>query len=86
MGKKGKDRAVIWSALGTRSSVMFDLDNDGDLDIVTNEFNSRIWQINVEKGNKIKIKHIIFHGNEVEKDPEKSAFENIKNDIFSKSC
>ena len=26
--------------LGSRSSVMFDLDNDGDLDIVTNEFNS----------------------------------------------
>jgi len=34
-------RSVIWSALGTRSSVMFDLDEDGDLDIVTNEYNSR---------------------------------------------
>jgi len=32
-------RAVVWSALGTRSSVIFDLDNDGDLDIVTNEMN-----------------------------------------------
>ncbi|HEY4592333.1 MAG TPA: ASPIC/UnbV domain-containing protein, partial [Thermoanaerobaculia bacterium] len=28
------------SALGSRSSVIFDLDNDGDLDIVTNDFNS----------------------------------------------
>lgn len=28
-----------WGAVGSRSSVMFDLDNDGDLDIVTNEFN-----------------------------------------------
>jgi hypothetical protein len=28
----------VWSALGTRSSVIFDLDDDGDLDIVTNEF------------------------------------------------
>ncbi len=31
---------VIWGALGSRSSVIFDLDNDGDLDIVTNDFNS----------------------------------------------
>ncbi len=28
----------IWSAIGTRSSAIFDLDNDGDLDIVTNDF------------------------------------------------
>jgi cytochrome oxidase Cu insertion factor (SCO1/SenC/PrrC family) len=28
----------IWGSLGTRASVIFDLDNDGDLDIVTNEF------------------------------------------------
>ena len=28
------------ATLGTRSSVMLDLDGDGDLDIVTNEFNS----------------------------------------------
>jgi hypothetical protein len=30
----------VWSAVGSRSSVIFDLDNDGDLDIVTNEFNA----------------------------------------------
>lgn len=30
----------IWGARGTRASVIFDLDNDGDLDIVTNEFNT----------------------------------------------
>ena len=30
----------VWGALGSRSSVIFDLDEDGDLDIVTNEFNS----------------------------------------------
>lgn len=34
-------RVTVWSALGSRSSVLFDLDNDGDLDIVTNDFNSR---------------------------------------------
>ncbi len=29
----------VWAALGSRSSAIFDLDNDGDLDILTNEFN-----------------------------------------------
>jgi hypothetical protein len=37
-GKTGKVR--IMSTLGSRSSAIFDLDNDGDLDIVTNDFNS----------------------------------------------
>jgi hypothetical protein len=32
--------AVLLGALGSRSSVVFDLDADGDLDIVTNDFNS----------------------------------------------
>jgi hypothetical protein len=31
---------VAMAPLGSRSSVMFDLDDDGDLDIVTNDFNS----------------------------------------------
>ena len=34
-----KGRIDIWEALGSRSSVIFDLDNDGDLDIVCNEWN-----------------------------------------------
>lgn len=37
-GQSGK--ITVMSSLGTRSSVIFDLDNDGDLDVVTNEFNS----------------------------------------------
>ena len=37
-GRSGKIR--VMSPRSSRSSVMFDLDNDGDLDIVTNEFNS----------------------------------------------
>ena len=31
---------VVWSVPGSRSAVLLDLDNDGDLDIVTNEFNT----------------------------------------------
>jgi hypothetical protein len=31
-------RVSIWGARGSRSSAIFDLDDDGDLDIVTNEF------------------------------------------------
>lgn len=33
-------KVVVWSALGTRSSAIFDLDDDGDLDIITREFNA----------------------------------------------
>src|SRR5205823_10703176 len=32
---------TMMGALGTRSAVAVDLDNDGDLDIVTSEFNGR---------------------------------------------
>ncbi len=38
---KGRTGMVtITGTLGTRSAVIFDVDNDGDLDIITNEFNS----------------------------------------------
>ena len=37
-GKTG--RYTVTGTLGTRSSAIFDVDDDGDLDIVTNEFNS----------------------------------------------
>ncbi|HTS31004.1 MAG TPA: CRTAC1 family protein [Bryobacteraceae bacterium] len=37
-GQTGK--VTIMATLGSRSSVLFDLDDDGDLDLVTNDFNS----------------------------------------------
>ncbi len=37
-GQTGK--ITVMASLGTRSAAIFDLDNDGDMDIVTNEFNS----------------------------------------------
>lgn len=46
--------------------------------IDTNEFNSRTFKIVVDKKEKIKIEYIYIHGNEVQKDPEKSVLENIK--------
>jgi len=33
-------RLTVWAARGSRSSAIFDVDGDGDLDIVTNEFNA----------------------------------------------
>ena len=38
MGQSGK--SIVMAPRSSRSSVIFDLDNDGDLDIVTNDFNS----------------------------------------------
>lgn len=54
-------RQTIYGALGTRSSVVFDVDNDGDLDIVTNEYNDRpmvlISNLSEKRGlNFLKIK------------------------------
>ena len=46
--------------------------------IDTNEFNSRSLEIHVLKGERIKIDHITFHNNEIEKDPDKSKLENLK--------
>lgn len=39
--KSRQGKWVVWSATGSRSSAILDIDDDGDLDIVTNEFNTR---------------------------------------------
>jgi hypothetical protein len=38
VGRHG--RVSVLAALGSRSSVVFDVDGDGDLDVITNDFNS----------------------------------------------
>ena len=48
-------RFILWGALGSRSSVIFDLDNDGDLDVVTNEFNSEPMVLVSDLSEKKKI-------------------------------
>ncbi len=54
-GKPPAGPVTVWSSLSSRSSVIFDLDDDGDLDIVTNEFNAppRILISNLSERKKI---------------------------------
>ena len=50
---EGRDGDIeVWGALGTRSSAIFDLENDGDLDIVTNEFNAEPMVLVSDLGDK----------------------------------
>jgi hypothetical protein len=51
----------VMANLGTRSAAIFDLDNDGDLDIVTNEFNSEPQVFVSNLSDKKKIQYIKIH-------------------------
>lgn len=62
VGQSGK--FVVMSPRSSRSSVIFDLDNDGDLDIVTNDFNSepQILISNLAQSKKIRWLKVVLEG------------------------
>jgi hypothetical protein len=51
-------RVEVWAARGTRSSVIFDVDGDGDLDIVTNEFNTAPMVLVSNLSEKTRVKYL----------------------------
>ena len=60
----------VLGAVGSRSSVIFDLDNDGDLDIVTNEFNSapQILVSNLAQQRPIAFLKVVLKGSRSNRD------------------
>jgi hypothetical protein len=65
-----KGRVIVRAALGSRSSVIFDLDEDGDLDIVTNELNSepQVLISNLSEQNDIRYLKIDLVGTKSNRD------------------
>jgi hypothetical protein len=51
-------RIAIWGARGTRSSAIFDVDGDGDLDIVTNEFNAAPMVLISDLSEKTQVRYV----------------------------
>jgi enediyne biosynthesis protein E4 len=51
-------RFTVTGTLGTRSSALFDVDDDGDLDIVTNEFNSEPQVFLSDLSTRRKVNHL----------------------------
>jgi hypothetical protein len=61
----GFDGAVsIWGARGSRSSAIFDVDGDGDLDIVTNEFNAEpmVLLSNLSEKRRVNSVSVVLRG------------------------
>ena len=61
-GQSGK--SIVMAPRSSRSSVIFDLDNDGDLDIVTNDFNSepQVLVSDLAERKKIHWLQVTFEG------------------------
>lgn len=68
--KDRKGKVIVWSALGTRSCAVFDIDDDGDLDIITSEFNSEpmVLVSNLSDKKKINYLQIRLQGTESNRD------------------
>lgn len=65
----------VWGALGTRASAIFDLDQDGDLDIVTNEFHDgpMVLRSNLSEQKAIKWLQVRLVGSAKEKGSNKDG-------------
>ena len=62
-GAEGEDHGD-GGRLGSRSSALFDLDGDGDLDIVTNEFNAapQVLASDLAQKRKIHFLQVLLNG------------------------
>jgi hypothetical protein len=68
IGQSGK--SIVMAPRSSRSSAIFDLDNDGDLDIVTNDFNSEPQMLisNLAQHKKIRWLKIVLEGTRSNRD------------------
>ena len=51
-------RVTVWGARGSRSAVIFDVDADGDLDVVTNEFNAAPMVLVSNLSEKTRVRYL----------------------------